>query len=67
MADAAAKGIFAKLDTVLSFTLTPEQSSDGTESTRLVMEHTGFKGFKLVVVSFVMGSGWSKAGHASTR
>jgi uncharacterized protein YndB with AHSA1/START domain len=54
-ADAAVKGIFTDLDTVLKFTLTPE----GT-NTRFVMEHSGFKGFKLVIVSFVMEKGWKK-------
>jgi uncharacterized protein YndB with AHSA1/START domain len=59
-ADAAAKGIFAELDTVLRFTLSPKQLSDGTEGTRLTLEHTGFKGFKMIIVSFIMGSGWKK-------
>jgi uncharacterized protein YndB with AHSA1/START domain len=59
-ADAALKGVFTELDTILCFSLTPERASDGTESTRLVMEHSGFKGFKLVIVSFVMGYGWGK-------
>jgi uncharacterized protein YndB with AHSA1/START domain len=59
-ADEAAKGIFAKLDTVLSFTLVSERSSDGIEQTRLVLNHTGFKGLKLIVVSFIMGMGWHK-------
>jgi uncharacterized protein YndB with AHSA1/START domain len=57
---AAAKGIFTELDTVLRFTLTPVRGSDGTESTRLLLEHTGFSGLKLVLVSFVMGAGWKK-------
>jgi uncharacterized protein YndB with AHSA1/START domain len=60
VADAAAKGIFAELDTVLSFTLTPERSAEGIEQTRLVLDHTGFKGFKLIIVSFIMGMGWQK-------
>src|SRR5262249_18053980 len=59
-ADSAAKGLFAQLDTVLSFTLTPEQATNGAENTRLILEHTGFKGLKLVIVSFIMGSGWQK-------
>lgn len=54
----AAKGIFTQLDTVLSFTLAPERLCDGTEHSRLVLEHTGFRGFGLVVVSFVMDFGW---------
>jgi uncharacterized protein YndB with AHSA1/START domain len=50
------KGIFASLDTQLSFTLEPS----GT-GTRLTLEHRGFEGFKLVVVSFVMGLGWKRS------
>ncbi|HLZ87386.1 MAG TPA: SRPBCC domain-containing protein [Puia sp.] len=54
-ADKAVKGIFARLDTVLSFTLTPIGGG-----TTLTMEHSGYKGFKLVVVSLIMGMGWKK-------
>jgi len=43
------------LDTVVRFTLTPE--GDGT---RLVLEHTGFRGVRGVLLSFLMGSGWGK-------
>ena len=43
----------APLDTVLTITLTPE--SNGT---RLRLAHTGFEGFKGVMVSFILGSGW---------
>ncbi|MEW6402539.1 MAG: SRPBCC domain-containing protein [Chloroflexota bacterium] len=57
---AAVKGIFTDLDTMLRFTLTPEAACDGQEKTRLLMEHTGFKGLKLVLVSYVMGAGWKK-------
>jgi NAD(P)-dependent dehydrogenase (short-subunit alcohol dehydrogenase family) len=46
---------FADLDTVLRFTL-----RDAPEGTRLVMEHVGLEGWKLVLVSFVMGQGWKK-------
>jgi uncharacterized protein YndB with AHSA1/START domain len=59
-AKAAVKGVFADLDTVLRFILVPEIACDGTEKTRLTLEHEGFKGLKLVLVSFVMGSGWKK-------
>jgi uncharacterized protein YndB with AHSA1/START domain len=55
LADSAAKGIFAELDTVLKFTLTPD-----CNGCCLGMEHSGFKGFKLVLVSFIMGMGWKK-------
>ena len=59
-AEKVVKSIFTKLDTVLSFTITPKPSTDGVEYTQLVMEHTGFKGIKLMVVSLIMGHGWSK-------
>jgi len=59
-AEKVVKSIFTQLDTVLSFTLTPQITADGVEQTQLVMEHTGFKGFKLMVVSFIMGYGWGK-------
>ena len=55
VADTAVKGIFTDLDTVLRFTVTPE--GDGT---RLVLEHSGFRGLKLIIVSLVMGMGWKK-------
>lgn len=55
VADKAAKGIFTKLNTVLSFKLIP--NSGGTI---LELEHSGFSGLKLVIVSFVMGMGWKK-------
>jgi uncharacterized protein YndB with AHSA1/START domain len=53
--DKVVKGIFTELDTVLKFTLSP--SGSGTE---MILEHSGFKGFKLVIVSMVMGMGWKK-------
>ncbi len=49
--------MFAELDTVLSFTLIAKP--DG--GTTLKLDHTGFKGFKLVLVSFIMGMGWKKS------
>jgi uncharacterized protein YndB with AHSA1/START domain len=58
MAKSAAKGIFTELDTVLSFTLTPEVTCGGIDQTRLLLEHTGFKGAKLMIVSLVLGYGW---------
>jgi Uncharacterized conserved protein len=54
-ADKVTKGIFTKLDTVLSFTLEP--TCDGTI---LSMEHSGYKGLKLVIVSLIMQLGWKK-------
>ena len=59
-ANKVGKNIFTQLDTVLSFTLTPEYTCGGVEQTTLVMEHTGFKGIKLMVVSLIMGYGWRK-------
>ncbi|OYV87848.1 MAG: ATPase [Ignavibacteriae bacterium 37-53-5] len=54
-ADKAAKGIFTELDTVLRFTLTPTCGG-----TTLSLEHSGFDGFKLIIISFVFGIGWKK-------
>ena len=55
IADSAAKGIFAELDTVLEFTLEPTCGG-----TILNMEQSGYKGLKMVIVSLVMGMGWKK-------
>ncbi|UZR96475.1 hypothetical protein OQ292_22725 (plasmid) [Chondrinema litorale] len=49
------KGIFTQLDTVLSFTLEPTCAG-----TILRLKHAGYKGLKLVIVSFVMQMGWKK-------
>jgi uncharacterized protein YndB with AHSA1/START domain len=49
------RGLFADLDTVLRFAL-----SDAPGGTRLRLDHTGFEGWKLVLVSLVMGRGWKK-------
>lgn len=49
------KGIFAKLDTVLSFSLEPTCGG-----TILQMKQAGYKGFKLVLISFIMQMGWKK-------
>ncbi len=46
------KGIFAQLDTVLSFSLEPTCGG-----TILYLEHSGYKGLKLVIVSLIMGMG----------
>ena len=54
-ADKVAKGIFAKLDTVLRFTLSPTCGG-----TILFLEHAGYKGLKLVLISFIMQMGWKK-------
>jgi uncharacterized protein YndB with AHSA1/START domain len=54
-ADRMTKGIFARLDTVLSFTLEP-----AGEGTILSLEHSGYKGLKLVIISLIMQMGWKK-------
>jgi uncharacterized protein YndB with AHSA1/START domain len=54
-ADKLTKGIFARLDTVLSFTLEPTCGG-----TILSMDHSGYKGFKLAVISVIMKMGWKK-------
>jgi uncharacterized protein YndB with AHSA1/START domain len=43
------------LDTVVRFTLEPVEGG-----TRVVLEHTGFSGFRAVVLSFMLRSGWAK-------
>ncbi|MGZ3687718.1 MAG: SRPBCC family protein [Bdellovibrionota bacterium] len=52
---AAGKGIFTQLDTMLHFHV----AAEGT-GTRLTLEHKGFRGFKQVLVSFVMSMGWGR-------
>jgi uncharacterized protein YndB with AHSA1/START domain len=47
-ADKLTKGIFTKLNTVLSFTLEPT-----CRFTILHLEHSGYKGFKLAIISVV--------------
>jgi uncharacterized protein YndB with AHSA1/START domain len=54
-ADKLSKGIFAKLDTQLQFTLEPTYAG-----TILSLEHSGYQGLKLVLVSLVMQMGWKK-------
>jgi uncharacterized protein YndB with AHSA1/START domain len=54
-ADKLTKGIFTKLDTVLSFSL--ESTCGGT---LLKVRHSGYKGVKLVLISFIMEMGWKK-------
>ncbi|MES2680856.1 MAG: SRPBCC domain-containing protein [Bacteroidota bacterium] len=46
------------IDTLVTWKLTPEKNG-----TRLVLEHTGFKGFRAWLISYMMGSGW-KSGIA---
>ena len=49
------RGVFTRLDTVLSFEVAPTPIG-----TRLVVEHRGFRGLQQVLVSFVMGFGWNR-------
>ena len=58
LADSVGNGIFTALDTTLSFTLTPTCGGSLLE-----MKHAGFKGFKLIIVSFIMQMGWKKQLH----
>ena len=41
------------VETVVTFTLTPTEAG-----THLRLEHTGFKGLRAVMVSFMLGGGW---------
>lgn len=56
----AGKGFFAQLDTILTFSLTSDPSCDGVPRTRLTLEHTGYRGLKMTVVSFIMEAGWRR-------
>ena len=54
-ADKLTKGIFTKLDTVLNFKLEPTCGG-----TILHLEHSGYKGLKLSIISLIMQMGWKK-------
>lgn len=54
-ADKLTKGIFTRLDTVLSFTIEPTCGG-----TILSMQQSGYKGWKLVIISLIMQMGWKK-------
>ncbi|WP_300670753.1 SRPBCC domain-containing protein [Soonwooa sp.] len=54
-ADKLTKGIFAKLDTILSFSLEPTCGG-----TILTMKQSGYKGLKFVLISYIMQMGWKK-------
>jgi len=54
-ADKLSKGIFTKLDTVVTFTLA---STCG--GTLLSLRQSGYKGLKLVLISYIMEIGWKK-------
>jgi uncharacterized protein YndB with AHSA1/START domain len=43
----------ANIKTVVTWKLIPEQNC-----TRLILEHTGFEGFRAWMTSFILGSGW---------
>jgi uncharacterized protein YndB with AHSA1/START domain len=53
--DKLTKSIFTKLETVLSFKLEPTCGG-----TILLMEQSGYKGIKLVIISLIMQMGWKK-------
>jgi uncharacterized protein YndB with AHSA1/START domain len=57
----AGKGIFTELDTVVRFTLREKRDANGDVQTILHLEHRGFTGLKLVLVSYIMGYGWKKS------
>jgi len=42
-----------QIKTVVTWKLIPEK-----DSTRLILEHTGFEGFRAWMTSFILGSGW---------
>lgn len=44
-----------RLDTVLTWTLIPQEN--GTD---IILEHTGFRGWKNYLSGIIMGSGWRK-------
>lgn len=54
-ADKLTKSIFTRLDTVLSFSLSPT-----CVGTILSMQQSGYKGLKLVLISLIMHMGWKK-------
>lgn len=54
-AEKVTKGIFAKLDTCVSFRL--ESTCGGTI---LYLEQSGYKGLKLAIISLIMQMGWKK-------
>src|SRR6185312_13996345 len=54
-ADKLTKSIFTRLDTVLSFSLSPTCGG-----TILSMQQSGYKGLKLVLISLIMHMGWKK-------
>jgi uncharacterized protein YndB with AHSA1/START domain len=54
-ADKMTKGIFTKLNTVVTFRLEPTCGG-----TILYLEQSGYSGLKLSVISFIMQMGWRK-------
>lgn len=54
-ADNITKGIFTKLDTIVSFRLEPTCGG-----TILYLEQSGYSGIKLVLISLIMQMGWKK-------
>jgi uncharacterized protein YndB with AHSA1/START domain len=49
-------------ESVVTWTLTP--SGGGTD---LLLEHTGFRGFSGLFLSFILGSGWKRKLNVSVR
>jgi uncharacterized protein YndB with AHSA1/START domain len=54
-ADKMTKGIFTQLDTVVTFTIAPTCGG-----TLLSLKQSGYKGLKLVLISYIMEMGWKK-------
>jgi len=54
------KGLFAQLDTGVTFSLAADPSCDGAPRTRLSFEQTGYRGLKMTIVSYIMEAGWRK-------
>ena len=49
------KGGIMNYQTMVTWTLLPE-----SEGTRLILEHTGWTGLRDVMISHIIGSGWSR-------
>lgn len=56
----AGKGLFAQLDTLLTFCLAPDPNCDGSPRTRLTLEQSGYSGLKMTIVSYIMEIGWRR-------
>lgn len=56
----AGHGPFAELDTLLTSTLGADPLCDGIPRTRLTLEQSGYRGIKMMIVSFIMEASWRK-------